>query len=162
MIYKRNLSFPLAPTFEEDEPKKKKKKVKTRKNLRGQTIIKEITPREKGKPAAKTPPVPKEKRTREQRQKEKELIDEVDKKYGIGKYAPKKPKPQKFGKGKGEEGEKRSVKKTVINPPNKNTTKNFKGKPKKGRYKGKGGGGSSPTCKQGLFGKFRKKCKLNV
>jgi hypothetical protein len=145
---------------------------KERTNRRGDIIRKKIKPAQKQKYTPEEEPKekePKEKKTREQRKYEKDLQERVAAEYPIFKTKEEKKETKRNIKEfdrdrKRREKERKQKEREVIRAERgKNKKKKtFKGKPKKGRYKGKGGGDSSPTCKEGLFGKFRKKCKLNV
>jgi len=99
MAYKRNLSFPLAPTFEDPGDKKRKRKkkstitknadgtfTKSRTRRSGDVVKKTIKPRKKtpSKPAVK--PTPEPRMTKEQKAKEQAIMDAFDKKHGRGKY----------------------------------------------------------------------------
>jgi len=119
---------------------------------------------------------PKDKRTRKQKIADQEFAEGALKKAGIKPMTPKErrelrkrirqhDKPSgKYDKGTKDVEKRKKWKEKVSNLKEKfkPKKKKIKLKGKKKSYSPKGGGDSSPTCKEGLFGKFRKKCKLNV
>lgn len=93
------ISQPLAATqFDDDKKKKKKKTVKNNdgtvtyiKTKRSGDIKKKtVKDRKKSTTSRTNPPVEKDTRTREQKKKDRELMERVDKKYGLSDYSKEK------------------------------------------------------------------------
>ena len=101
------ISQPLAATQFDDDKKKKKKK--TVKNPDGTTTYiktkrsgdikkKTVKDRKKSTTPRTNTPIEKDTRTREQKKADRELMERVDKKYGLSDYSKKNKAKKKLAK----------------------------------------------------------------
>jgi len=190
MAYKRNLSLPLSPTFE--DPKKPKKTIKERistiqsnraidaadKKKRKAEIQRQYNESKSGLARNKTysVDVSGERKIKKKVIKIQEKIDKVsDEKDARQRKAveagrrvetrknqllQKQVKTQRVENGKSESWKEK--KERPDNPPRTKKKKTGKLGGLKGKYKKKGGGSEESSCKDSMKSKKRKECKVNV